>query len=456
MSRILVIDDEGVMRAELERLLVRAGHEVVTAGELESARDQGFAAFDLVLSDVRLPGFNGDALLEEVEGTPVILMTAYGTVRSAVDAMKRGAVDYLAKPFDPEELLLVVHRTLRRSGERRSAHPDEALGDAKVAALGMVGSSPAMQRVYGRIAKVAPTDATVLVLGESGTGKELVARAIHQRSPRAAKPFVAVNCASIPETLIESELFGHERGAFTGAVSASAGLVQAADEGTLFLDEIGELPLPAQARLLRVIQESEVRRVGSNKARRVDVRLVAATHRDLPAMVREGTFREDLYFRLKVLDIGLPPLRERGDDVIELAHAFLRLQSERHAAPVGEDYVFSQHALDALRAHAWPGNVRELENAVERAVILHEGGPITPELLGMEIADDEKERESLVPELSMSDSSLEGYFRAFVMQNQDELNETELAKRLGISRKALWERRARMGIPRPKKSKSRD
>ncbi|MCB9623797.1 MAG: sigma-54-dependent Fis family transcriptional regulator [Sandaracinus sp.] len=447
-NRILVVEDEAVIRGELQRILGREGYEVVGVASVPEAREQGLDTFDLVITDLRLPGPSGDTLLDEVEQTPVVVMTAYGSVRSAVDAMKRGAADYLSKPFEPDELVLVVRRVLEGARLKRKAEVLESAVEEQWAPGAMVGRSPAMQVVFSRVTKVAPTDATVLILGESGTGKELVARAIHAQSGRAKRAFVAVNCASIPEGLIESELFGHERGAFTGAVRTHAGLVAAAHEGTLFLDEIGELPPPAQARLLRVLQESEVRRVGSTGSRRVDVRILAATHRDLPAMVEEGSFREDLFFRLRVLEIELPPLRERGADVLELADVLLTRAAKR----LGRGTLrFAPEARDAIASHRWPGNVRELLNAIERAVILHDDGLVTSELLGLS-----RRRVSAPPSGStglpdLEDPSLEGYFRAYVLAHQEHLGEKELAEKLGVSRKTLWERRQKLGIPRPEK-----
>ena len=441
MSRVLLVEDEALIRTELERVMTRHGHEVVAVADVAAARDAVPEDFDVVVTDLRLPGESGDQLLDEAARVPVILMTAHGSVSSAVDAMKRGAADYLTKPFDPDELLLIIGRLVerRRLERENAALRQQVEGQWRVE--GMVGSSAPMREVADRIRKVAPTDATVLVLGESGTGKELVARAIHRQSSRAARAFVPVNCASIPEGLIESELFGHERGAFTGAVSRSGGLVAAAHEGTLFLDEIGELPAHAQARLLRVLQEREVRRVGAERARPVDVRVVGATHRDLPAMVEAGAFREDLYFRLRVLEIELPPLRERGDDVHELAAELLREATGR----LGRGALdFDDSARAALGTHEWPGNVRELRNAIERAVILHESGPVTAELLGLQRRS--SVRPSALP--SLEDPSLEGYLKAFVLEHEETMSEKELAEALGISRKSLWERRARLGIPR--------
>ncbi|HET8708198.1 MAG TPA: sigma-54 dependent transcriptional regulator, partial [Pseudomonadales bacterium] len=312
--------------------------------------------------------------------------------------------------------------------------------------------------LFAKITKVAPTEATVLIRGESGTGKELVARALHEQSHRKSGPMISVNCAAIPDSLIESELFGHEKGAFTGAANMRKGLVEAADGGTLFLDEIGELPLEAQARLLRLMQEKEVRRVGSTQARRINVRLVAATHRDLKQLSKEGRFREDLYYRLHVLELRLPPLRERGEDVVELANYLLQRSGERMGRP---NVRFTAEALDAIRSYSWPGNVRELENSVERAVILSDGETVGVELLSLDV--DAKpfgspvDAEQFRPpkrDFNVTDPteelSLEDYFQRFVLEHQEHMTETELAQKLGISRKCLWERRQRLGIPRKK------
>jgi DNA-binding NtrC family response regulator len=448
MKRLLIVEDEAVIRTALRRLLERSGYTVEDAGSVPDAL-QAFdlGSFDLVIADLRLPGPPGTDLIGLAVGTPVLIMTSYASVQSAVDAMKLGAADYIAKPFEHDELLLVIERVLR---QRRLERQNAALrADLERAyPLGqLIGCCPSMQEVFDRIRRVAPTDATVLILGESGTGKELVARAVHEESGRREQPMITVNCAAIPETLIESELFGVEA-AEAGdrePTRKGVGLVESADRGTLFLDEIGELPLAAQARLLRVLQDGEVRRIGSPQVRRVDVRLIAATHRDLGQLVAEGAFRADLYFRLRVMEIRLPPLRERGEDIPELAEFLLGMACTRLNRP---SLRLSPEALTAIRRHRWPGNVRELENAIERAVILCDGEVIGPELLGIEHV----ERRS-APALAPADAggqSLEDYFRAFVLANQDHMTETELARRLGISRKALWERRQRLGVPRPR------
>ncbi len=450
MSRILVIEDEPVIRTELRRLLTRTGHVVSEAGAVHEAEaDYELDTFELILSDLRLPGAPGTDVIAKAPGVPVLIMTSYATVRSAVEAMKLGAVDYVAKPFDHDELLLQVDRVLREGRLTRQNAVLRREVERTYAVSGMVGNCTAMQDVFERVRKVAASPATVLVLGESGTGKELVARAIHEQSARRDGPLVAVNCAAIPEGLLESELFGHEKGAFTGAQAAHAGLVESADGGTLFLDEIGELPPPAQARLLRMLQDGEVRRVGSTRPRKVDVRVVAATHRDLPKRVQEGTFRQDLYFRLRVVEIKLPPLRERGEDVPALAKHLLEKTCQRLNRPAA---TLSPEALVAISSHPWPGNVRELENAIERAIILADSPVITPGLLALETHDHglfevHEVGESCLDNGATSDS-LEEYFRRFVLEHQDKLGETELARRLGISRKALWEKRQRLGIPR--------
>lgn len=475
MPHILIVEDETIIRSALRRLLERNQYQVSEAGSVQEAQERfSIATFDLIVSDLRLPGAPGTELIKLGQGTPVLIMTSYASLRSAVDSMKMGAVDYIAKPFDHDEMLQAVARILRDrpatspaapAAEPRANGKGPAADKASPAAaangeIGIIGSCPPMLDMYSKIRKVAPTDSNVLIQGESGTGKELVARALHNLSRRAKAPMISVNCAAIPETLIESELFGHEKGAFTGASAGRAGLVEAADGGTLFLDEIGELPLEAQARLLRVLQEGEIRRVGSVQSQKVDVRLIAATHRDLKNLAKAGQFREDLYYRLHVIALKLPALRERGSDVNEIANAFLARQSAR----IGRDDLhFSAEAEQAIRHYSWPGNVRELENAVERAVILSESAEISAELLGIDIElgdlDDDLLDNSLVPigvnatnasHEPTEDLSLEDYFQHFVLEHQDHMTETELARKLGVSRKCLWERRQRLGIPRRK------
>ncbi|MEK8081425.1 sigma-54-dependent transcriptional regulator [Pseudomonas sp. XK-1] len=470
MPHILIVEDETIIRSALRRLLERNQYQVSEAGSVQEAQERfSIPGFDLIVSDLRLPGAPGTELIKLSQGTPVLIMTSYASLRSAVDSMKMGAVDYIAKPFDHDEMLQAVARILRDHQQAKNA-PSAPAASPRASAdkavdnsngeIGIIGSCPAMQEMYSKIRKVAPTDSNVLIQGESGTGKELVARALHNLSRRAKAPLISVNCAAIPETLIESELFGHEKGAFTGASAGRAGLVEAADGGTLFLDEIGELPLEAQARLLRVLQEGEIRRVGSVQSQKVDVRLIAATHRDLKSLAKIGQFREDLYYRLHVIALKLPPLRERGADVIEIARAFLIRQCNRQGR---NDLSFAIDAEQAIRHYPWPGNVRELENAIERAVILCEGSSISAELLGIDIELDDLEDDFTglpvqasglghEPSEPTEDLSLEDYFQHFVLEHQDHMTETELARKLGISRKCLWERRQRLGIPRRKAS----
>jgi DNA-binding NtrC family response regulator len=432
MSRILVIEDEAVIRSALRRLLERNGYEVLEAGSVEDAREiDELDDTDLVIADLRLPGAPGTEAIGLVPDAPVLIMTSFASVRSAVNSMKLGAVDYVAKPFNHDEMLLSIERIL---SEQRLARQNRALKSDVARAYpvcGMIGRSRSMQEVFQRIEKVAPTDTSVLIVGESGTGKELVARALHDKSGRSQAPLIVMNCAAIPTNLVENELFGHEKGAFTGAVSRLDDALLGADGGTLFLDEIGELPMEAQARLLRVLQDGEIRRVGAAHTKKVDIRLVAATHRDINKLINDGEFREDLFFRLHVMEIHLPPLRDRGKDIEELAQALLARSGERlHKSPMN----FDEGAMRAITAYPWPGNVRELEHAIERAVILCDKAVITAGLLALKSG---RRR-----------ANSDEYFRAFIEEHENSMTETELAERLGMSRKALWERRQRLGMPR--------
>lgn len=450
--KVLIVEDESVIRYALRRLLERNQFKVSEAGSVAEAQaKQNLDEFDIIISDLRLPGAPGTDLIKLAPATPVLIMTSYASLRSAVDAMKMGAVDYIAKPFDHSEMLSTIRRIID------SHTPTPVATDAASHLLpGMVGRSPAMQAIYSHVHKVARTATTALIQGESGTGKELIAKAIHALGPRRDQPLISINCAAIPESLIESELFGHEKGAFTGAAASRTGLVEAADGGTLFLDEIGELPLEAQARLLRVLQEGEIRRIGSVESKKVDVRLISATHRDLARMVKENRFRQDLYYRINVVKIELPPLRERGSDILEIAEHLL----DKIAQRLGRSALrFSPNAIQAITTYGWPGNVRELENAIERAVVLSEQSVIDHPLLGIdveliEVAELRRQQEGKVAAPSriafepQEGLSLEDYFQQFVLQHQDQMSETELARKLGISRKCLWERRQRFSIPR--------
>lgn len=464
MSKILIVEDEIIIRTALRKLLTRNKHDVKEAASVAEATSKNkLDTFDLIISDLRLPGAPGTDLIQLAGDVPVLIMTSYASLRSAVDSMRMGAVDYIAKPFDHDEMLAAVKRVIGKASQRKAPH--EATRTHNEAAIeGMIGSSQVMRELYAKIHKVAPTSATVLVCGETGTGKELVANAIHRESPRRDKPIISVNCAAIPETLIEAELFGHEKGAFTGAATMREGLVAAADGGTLFLDEIGELPLEAQARLLRVLQEGEVRPIGSVESRKVDVRLVAATHRDLGRLAREGKFREDLYFRINVVQLKLPPLRERGKDILALAETFVKRYCAEMMKPT---LTLTPEAIQAITTYTWPGNIRELENAMQRSVILcDDEKEISHKQLSIDLdlvrVDDDEDDEapgrqrvsSPRAEDPSEDLSLEDYFQRFVLEHQDSMSETELAKKLGVSRKCLWERRQRLGIPRRKSTQS--
>jgi DNA-binding NtrC family response regulator len=383
---VLLVEDKDSLRAMLRATLEAEGYAVEEAADgTKAVRALAEGRYLAVVSDLKLPGADGHAVLEAAReadpNLPVILMTAYGTVEDAVGAMKRGAFDFLSKPVDPDHLVLLLARAVERRGlleENLLLKKEfaERLGFPRI-----IGDAPALVEATRQIQKAAPTDATILLLGESGTGKELFARAVHQLSLRKSGPFVAINCAAIPETLLENELFGHERGAYTGATAMKQGRVELAERGTLFLDEIGDLSAPLQAKLLRVLQDRTFERVGGTKTLKVDLRVVAATNRDLKRAVAERRFREDLYFRLAVVAVAIPPLRERPGDLVALADHFL----ERFRRDLGRDDLrFSEGSLAAMRAHRWPGNVRELENAIERAAILCDGPSIEPAHLALE------------------------------------------------------------------------
>jgi DNA-binding NtrC family response regulator len=464
MQRILVIEDESNGYSELGEILSEHNFHVENVHSINQAVDNfPIASFDLIITDLRVSGQAGTDIIPLAHEIPVLVMASFASLRSAVDAMKLGAVDYIAKPYDESDLISSVKDILAKQPKRNS---DGEKNRSQNASNMIFGRCEPMRKVFGLIDKVAPTEASVLIQGETGSGKELAAKAIHNLSKRSNQEIVCINCAAIPESLIESELFGHEKGAFTGAVSARAGLIEAADGGTLFLDEIGELPLDAQARLLRVLQEGEIRRVGSISSRKVDVRLIAATHRNLKALSRTGQFREDLYYRLNVVQIRLPPLRERGRDITGLAHLLLNNALERMNLP---EIELSTDAIRAIQEYNWPGNVRELENAIERGVILCENNLITADLLDIEASPSEMSLNqglvrSNIPHQSTSNAvhninkplSMEDYFQQFVLENQSRMNETELARHLGVSRKSLWEKRQKLGIPRRKSDEAKN
>ncbi|MDF1630447.1 MAG: sigma-54 dependent transcriptional regulator [Alcanivoracaceae bacterium] len=443
MSHVLIVEDEPVIRGALRKLLERHDHSVVEAESVEQADDHDLQDFDLIISDLRLPGAPGTNLILQAKPTPVLIMTSYASLRSAVDAMKLGAVDYIAKPFDHDEMVMAVSRILKERVLRRGHDVLRADLEQRYPVSDMVGESPVMQQLVQQLERIAATDSSVLICGESGTGKELVARTLHDRSERNRGPMVSVNCAALASEELEQQLFGTERDGNNG--HSRRGLAETADGGTLFLDEIDELSGPAQGRLLQLLESQMVQRLGATDARRIDTRVVGASHRDLSRLATEGHFRKDLYYRLQVIQLALPPLRERGEDILLLADSLLERISVRLNLKTGG---FSTDARRAMSHYSWPGNVRELENAIERAVILADGQPIGADLLGIDL--------SVVPTRTFQDPaedlSLEDYFARFVMENQDHMTETELARKLGISRKCLWERRQRLGIPRSRNS----
>ena len=436
MATLLLVTDEAIIRKSIQMGLEKQSHTILIAESLQAAK-QVNTAIDCVICEHRLADGSGIDLIAHFKPIPLILLVGQVSLQAGIVAMRKGAFDCFTKPVDHHDLLKAI--------ERAAALANQASQD------GMIGDCDVMLKLKKQISRVAPLDTTILVGGESGTGKELVAQAIHRQSQRADREMLSVNCAAIPESLIEAELFGHVKGAFTGATSDRSGLIESADQSTLFLDEIGELPLEAQSRLLRVLQEGEIRRVGSTERTYVDVRLIAATHRNLLEMVSKGQFREDLYYRLNVIELRCPPLRERGEDVLLLAEFFLNAIQTQMARP---ELRFSQDAQQAIQQHHWPGNVRELANVIERAVVLCEGPLIDALDLSLQSHGSNPPQFSAGEQRRPSENrpmmSLEDYFQHFVLSHEEHMSETELAKRLGISRKSLWERRNRLGIPRRK------
>jgi DNA-binding NtrC family response regulator len=387
-ANILVVDDEPNARTALAEILKGEGYAVETAGDgFKALARMAETAPDLVLTDLKMPGLDGVELMKKVKEhepeLPVVVMTAFGAVETAVSAMREGAADYLQKPLNSDELLIVLERALERTKLRRETTELRSQLRERYSFENIVGSSPEMQQVFKSVAQIAPSRATVLISGDSGTGKELVAAAIHHRSPRASRPFVRLHCAALAETLLESELFGHERGAYTGADRKREGRFEQANGGTLFLDEISEISLATQVKLLRVLQEREFERVGGNQTIAVDVRVIAATNRDLKEMVAAGRFREDLYYRLNVINVTLPSLRQRPTDIPALAMHFLKRYAEENGKTVSS---VSDAALSLLANYPWPGNVRELENVIERAVVIAEGSALEAHDLPPEFA----------------------------------------------------------------------
>ncbi|MGM0576331.1 MAG: sigma-54-dependent transcriptional regulator [Myxococcota bacterium] len=447
-ARLLIVDDEPLLLRAIAKLFRNTPWEVRTAGGgREALAIVDSEPVDVVLLDVKMPDLSGTEVLDRIKRShpdvEVVMMTAYGTIQTAVDAIRAGAYDFLTKPFEPiEQVARVVERAAEHKRLRDRNRFLESRLDLHEDYFGIVGSSPAMRRMFDVIEAVRQASSSVLIEGESGTGKELVARALHHGSPRRNRRFVAVNCSALPENLLESELFGHVRGAFTGAVQAREGLFERAHGGTLFLDEIGDMPTSLQVKLLRVLQEGEIRRVGESEPRAVDVRILAATHQDLREAMEEGRFREDLYYRLNVITIEAPPLRERVEDVPLLAHHFLQV----HAARNGKEIEgIEPEVLTALSAYHWPGNVRELENVVERAVVLCRGQTIDASTLpehvragggGTERADVSSGRVSGLPFRQAKDVAVQTFERRYLREVLDraEGNISEAARLAGLDR----------------------
>jgi DNA-binding NtrC family response regulator len=438
MFRILVVDDEPSIRSQLEEALQEAGYLTQGAGDGRAAADLALQdSFDFCLSDIRMPGLSGIELLkhfgETSPETMVILMTAHRELDTAIEALRLGAVDYLLKPFKPQELvaklrLLGEHRRLVLENRNLRRTVEEA------APSGMIGGSPAMVKVLETVDRVASLPSHVLITGESGTGKDLVARALHDRGTRAKAPFVPINCAAIPETLLESELFGHVKGSFTGAVDNKEGLLKTAGEGTIFLDEIGEIPLPVQAKLLRAIESREIQPVGSTRRIQIQARIVVATNRDLAAEVKAGRFREDLYYRLAVVEIHVPPLRDRREDIPALANHFAR----KYARDLGRDVRgITRDALRLLSGHDWKGNIRQLSNAIERAVIFTAGEEITPADLPAPVRGAIPRDPEITGTLHDATTEFE---RSYILRVIEECggNKRKAARRLGLSFTTLY------------------
>src|ERR1700689_4078630 len=443
---ILVIEDEEKHRRVIGLHLSSAGYEVKAAGTAE----EGFKLaddVDLILTDLKLPGMGGLAFLQKLNEqnahAPVIVMSAYGTVENAVEAMKKGAVDFLPKPFSLDHLSVVVEKALEvRKLRDENRELREALGQ-KYQFANIIGRSPAMQDIFATITRVAPTRATVLLAGESGVGKDMIARAIHQHSPRRDRPFVKINCTSIPENLMESELFGYEKGAFTGAIISKPGKFEQADTGTVMLDEIGDVPGSIQVKLLRVLQEREFERLGSNKTQHTDVRVIAATNVDLRAALEQGTFREDLYYRLNVLPLNIPPLRDRKEDIPYLARFFVRKLAKDLGSRAES---ISDGAIERLMEYHWPGNVRELENAIERSLVLANGDVLEAADIRLDLAPKPRlgSADGFLPEGMTLDAYEQSIIREALHRANN--NKSQAARLLGLTRNALRYRLSQMGI----------
>lgn len=449
---ILVVDDDSSVRRVLQMQLAEAGYDVAQANSGgEALRFLAESHPQLVITDLKMPDLDGIELLQRIREdeiqTTVILITAFGSIETAVQAMRLGAYDYITKPIDYDALLAAVHRALERQNLIDEVRTLRSALDRHYGFENIIGHSKPLLRVLEMAARVAQHDSTVLIHGETGTGKELLARAIHENSRRRNRPFVTINCGAIPKDLIEAELFGHMRGAFTGAVANKSGKVEMADRGTLFLDEIGELPLEAQVKLLRLIQQGEIERIGSTSSRSIDVRIVAATHRDLAAMVEDGSFREDLYYRLAVVPLELPPLRERKGDIPELAEYLFKQAKEKHGMT---NLRIASTAIAKLSRYRWPGNIRELGNIIERMIVLSNGQTVSEEDLPAELSSsiEAQGRPGLQLEIPDEGINLDAVERELILRALEKAsgNQSQAARYLDISRKTFLYRMEKHGL----------
>ncbi len=459
-SSVLVVEDNDLERRITADTLREEGFTVEEAPTAKRALERlGLGRFDVVLTDLMMPGMSGEELVARIRpiypATQVVVLTAHGTIESAVQAMKNGAFYYLTKPTDRDTLLMTISKAAEAAQDKEEIRLLRDQLEGHLGIEGIIGKDPTMEEVIRIVRKVAPSNTTALVQGESGTGKEVIARAIHQLSPRGTRPFIAINCSAIPDTLMENELFGHERGAFTGATDRKIGLVEAADKSTLFLDEIADLPLPLQGKMLRVLQEREVRRVGGHESFRVDVRLIAATNRNLAEEVAEGRFREDLFYRVNVVTITLPPLRERRGDIPLLAEYALKRYAHLGGGRVKR---IGREAMEVLVDYPWPGNVRQLESAIERAVLLCEGEEITPDDLPAEVLQRkvpgkplDKAGRSERFEIPAEGINFETFERELILQamEKSEWVIAKAAKMLGMSYRTLQYRLDKFGLKKP-------
>lgn len=459
-GRILLVDDDESLRRVTQFQLEQAGYEVATAaGGAEALQALQRSPQDIVVTDLRMPGLSGLELLRKIRADypeiSVVIVTAFGTIETAVEAMKAGAYDYVTKPVNPAELVLIIERALERQRLLEEVRTLRSNLDRKYGFENIIGRSERLLYVLELAARAAQSDATVLIHGETGTGKELLAKAIHFNSPRRSKPFVTINCSAIPNDLLESELFGHLKGAFTGATAHKKGRVEMADGGTLFLDEIGELPPPLQAKLLRLLQQGEIEKVGAPAALQVDVRIVAATNRNLQRMVEDGAFREDLYYRLAVIPLEIPPLRERPEDIPDLVDHFFEQSCRKHGRT---GLVLPRALISCFTGYRWPGNVRELENVIERLVVLARGREILAEDLPAELRRARPAAQTDRIELSPQGISLESIEKELILWalKKADWNQTRAAALLDLSRKTLIYRMEKHGIRRENAAPGRE